>query len=216
MTTHELTPEAQAEQSVTAYRRAIGRDLRTLRKSRGWTLRNLSDEVNRHGHHIATMSLSRIEQGARDMRGPEIIALALAFGVSAAELLTPSDPGDDGTVHVGNRAVRWDVARRWVAGEVPLLVSVADELDNVRNGQYDEVEHLRAPHALPPMSEIAWQVRRSTPHVGPHRICVESAYGQIWSSVDGGSAEEARRRQIEEAAYQRAVEDAARQPAVTA
>ncbi len=66
----------------TSYREAVGRILHGLRADRGWSLRALSE---RSGLSVAF--LSEIERGLKEPSGAVLGHLAVAFGVSLADLL---------------------------------------------------------------------------------------------------------------------------------
>lgn len=194
---------------IDEYRSAVGRDLHRMRRQRDMSIRDLAAACARHGVEIAIAALSRVERGLRDLRAPEILALSRALDVAPIELMTPT-PADSDTlavpVAVADGPVRWDVARRWTAGECDLDASAELGMDSVHGGILPDITPTRrAAHSMSPVAEIAWQMRRLTPHTGHHRICVEMTADEIWVSVDGGGAEEARMQAIREAEYQRRV-----------
>lgn len=66
---------------------AVAGNVRDLRRGRGWTLEQLSAELDSAGHPLSLNVLSRIETMERGVRVQDLVALARVFGVSVDRLL---------------------------------------------------------------------------------------------------------------------------------
>lgn len=64
-------------------------------------------------------AISKIENNQRAVRGGELVALALALGVSPIRLLLPAESVDDVAL-THSFTVHWEQAWRWAVGELPL------------------------------------------------------------------------------------------------
>lgn len=62
--------------------RAFGRNLRALREEKGWTQEQLADKSG-----LASVQISRIERGVREVRLTTILRLIAALDVSPNRLL---------------------------------------------------------------------------------------------------------------------------------
>jgi transcriptional regulator with XRE-family HTH domain len=76
---------------------SVAHNITGLRRSRGWSLRKLSDRCADAGKRIAIGRLSRIEtsrDGSRTLKVSvdDLVVLAAAFEVSTDHLLAPWDP----------------------------------------------------------------------------------------------------------------------------
>ncbi len=60
----------------------FGQNVRAARLARGWTQERLAQESG-----LATVQISRIERGKREVRITTLVRLVAALGVSANELL---------------------------------------------------------------------------------------------------------------------------------
>lgn len=60
----------------------FGENVRTARKARGWTQEDLAQRTG-----LATVQVSRIERGQREIRLTTLLRLLAAFEVPPAELL---------------------------------------------------------------------------------------------------------------------------------
>lgn len=60
----------------------FGDNVRAARHARGWTQEDLAHETG-----LATVQISRIERGVREIRLTTLLRLLTAFGVSSEELL---------------------------------------------------------------------------------------------------------------------------------
>jgi transcriptional regulator with XRE-family HTH domain len=61
--------------------------VRTLRKTRGWSVQHLADLINATGHQIGRATLATLEiEPRRHVTVDELFALAQAFGVTIEQL----------------------------------------------------------------------------------------------------------------------------------
>ncbi len=65
----------------------IGPKLKSLRKSIGYTQKELAEKLQLRGGDFTALTILRIEQGKRFVPDYEIVALADFFNISADELL---------------------------------------------------------------------------------------------------------------------------------
>ncbi len=66
----------------------IGKNLKTLRKSKGLTQRELAEKLQLLGHDFSDLTILRIEQGSRFVPDYEVVILAEYFNISTDELLS--------------------------------------------------------------------------------------------------------------------------------
>jgi 8-oxo-dGTP pyrophosphatase MutT (NUDIX family)/transcriptional regulator with XRE-family HTH domain len=104
-------------------------NLAALRAERRLTYKDLSDRLEQLGRPIPTLGLSRIEKGKRRVDADDLVALALALGVSPAALLLPrnTDAYDEIELTSSVRATA-RAAWEWSAGNFPLVISGAEPL----------------------------------------------------------------------------------------
>lgn len=89
----------------------------------------LSRKLAERGREIPPLGLRRIESGDRRVDADDLIALALALGVSPLALLLSAE---DGPVLEGGKPYPAEQIWKWATGEHPLLGS-DDVLDFIRN-----------------------------------------------------------------------------------
>lgn len=98
----------------------VGANVKTLREAAGLTFRALSERLAGLGRQMLPSGLHRLEQGRRRIDADELVALALALGVTPNRLLLPPD-ADGATVEltagVETRAL---YAWMWANGSAPL------------------------------------------------------------------------------------------------
>ena len=76
------------ENEATRTTRAVGANVRRLRTEREMTLEQLAELVEARGVTMSLFTLSKTERGLRTVSVDELVALAAALEVPAAELLT--------------------------------------------------------------------------------------------------------------------------------
>ncbi|SOB84239.1 helix-turn-helix domain-containing protein [Streptomyces sp. 1331.2] len=121
--------------------RMVAANLRQLREAKGLSLRALAAEVQRLGHSLSPDAINKIENGrllgaeqegmssppVRRMDVDDLVALALALGVTPNRLLLP-DPSWEGEVSLAPEVTHESgVAWQWATGERPLLDPNATE-----------------------------------------------------------------------------------------
>lgn len=65
----------------------IGERIKTLRKEKGLTQKQLAEKLQLEGHEFSDLTILRIEQGSRFVPDYEIVILADFFGISTDYLL---------------------------------------------------------------------------------------------------------------------------------
>ncbi|WP_330354462.1 helix-turn-helix domain-containing protein [Streptomyces chartreusis] len=99
----------------------VRQNVETLREEQNLSLVGLSRRLAELGRPIPTLGLSRIENGERRVDADDLVALAAALGVSPVTLLLPrEDPAKPVALAEHLTAPSWQVAWRWMHGEVPL------------------------------------------------------------------------------------------------
>jgi transcriptional regulator with XRE-family HTH domain len=92
-----------------------------LRDVRSLTYKKLSEALEAAGRPIFPLGLSRLERGARRVDVDELVALAVALGVSPSTLLLPRDADPDDMVQLTpSVSVRAWIAWQWMDGQMPL------------------------------------------------------------------------------------------------
>ncbi|GAA1028006.1 hypothetical protein GCM10009557_11450 [Virgisporangium ochraceum] len=115
-------------------RRAAER-VRMLREQQKLQFKELSERLAALGRPIAALGLSRIEKGERRIDADDLVALALAFGVTPLALLLPniSPTGitwrPDSVDLTSERAMTFPEAWRWATGvQPPDAISLSESL----------------------------------------------------------------------------------------
>jgi transcriptional regulator with XRE-family HTH domain len=128
-----------------------------LRGERKLTYRELSDRLAQLGRPIPTLGLSRIEKGERRVDADDLVALAIALGVTPNALLLPRDV--DAITEVAltpTKSVLAGAAWNWADGRNfmhgPQHGSWRDQLDFVTQSR---PRWQQAEYALQRMEEIA-------------------------------------------------------------
>ncbi|TSE00673.1 helix-turn-helix transcriptional regulator [Skermania sp. ID1734] len=102
---------------------AVRANIKRLRKDR-WTLRELSERMERVGRPMSHTSLSQIETGARRADVDDLMALAVALDVSPTTLLMPVAESADAEVSAtGVGTVQAGALWKWLLVELPLSES---------------------------------------------------------------------------------------------
>src|SRR5215217_819117 len=101
---------------------SLTHNARRLREARGLSYAELSRRLADTGRDIPPLGLRRIESGERRVDADDLVALALALGVSPVTLLMPDTADGDSKVEVTGltepcRAERW---WEWLTAGKPL------------------------------------------------------------------------------------------------
>jgi transcriptional regulator with XRE-family HTH domain len=95
---------------------AVRVNVAAMRKTRGVTLRDLSEKMTETGHPMAHNTINEIERGARRVDVDDLVALAAALDVSPIDLLGIGDgPGRD-------------------SAETSLIIDLLRQIDRKREG----------------------------------------------------------------------------------
>ncbi|MET8947425.1 helix-turn-helix transcriptional regulator [Streptomyces sp. NPDC004542] len=131
---------------------AVAANIARLRERRGLTTRQLSGELERAGRSIPASGITRMEKGERVVTADELVALAVAFGVSPSALLLPlTDRSSDPVEVTGGGTVSAGDAWSWANGERPLRFSEgAERREMVEHQLYGRPQWLyeRSPERL--------------------------------------------------------------------
>ncbi|WP_332758910.1 helix-turn-helix domain-containing protein [Streptomyces sp. MT206] len=104
--------------------KTVADNLARLRKVRGFTTRQLSGLLERNGRPIPASGITRMEKAERQVTVDELVALAVALGVSPAALLLPLTPSGDEAVDVtGAGSASAADAWAWASSRRPLRLS---------------------------------------------------------------------------------------------
>jgi transcriptional regulator with XRE-family HTH domain len=101
--------------------RQVIENVKGLREEHGWNREQLSERLREVGRPIRATGLARLEAGKRRVDADDLVAIAMAFGVSPVRLLLPAERGPGGVGLTDTRTVSWEVAWRWMVGELPML-----------------------------------------------------------------------------------------------
>lgn len=82
---------------------------------------DLAKRMTDLGRPIAATGITRIESGQRRVDADDLVALAVALGVTPTLLLLPPDVSDDDVAVTPTRTAPWLAAWRWATGDQPLL-----------------------------------------------------------------------------------------------
>jgi transcriptional regulator with XRE-family HTH domain len=111
----------------------VQQNVRRLREERNLTMAELSRRLggDKIGRKIPTLALARIEKGERRVDVDDLVALAIALGVSPTALLLPpladEDQDLDEPVKLAERkTVTWESAWRWGTGDAPIDEHLSD------------------------------------------------------------------------------------------
>lgn len=103
----------------------VARNIRQIRKKRGFQYVELAEQLERLGREIPTWGLRKIESGGRRVDADDLVALAAALGVSPSSLLMPNlatVAKDDLVPITGNhKPITASVVWRWLNAEEPLV-----------------------------------------------------------------------------------------------
>jgi transcriptional regulator with XRE-family HTH domain len=101
--------------------RTVAANIVRLRKRADLTTRALAERLTAAGRAVSQSSITRMEKAEKAVSVDDLVALAVAFGVSPAALLLPLEDASDATVEVtGAGQVPAEQAWAWASGERPL------------------------------------------------------------------------------------------------
>jgi len=123
--------------------RRVAANLRRIRREHSTTTAALSQRLAAIGHPIADTGITKTEKGDRRVDADDLVALALALGVTPNTLLMPhveylTDPGEDLLTPVvgGTAEQMW----QWAQGEQPIGISVEGARSWLGDGKYPQLE----------------------------------------------------------------------------
>ena len=106
------------------YSAHLARQIRVTRESRGMTQTDLAKAMKDQGLPFWQQTIQRIEEGSREVRVPELFALASALGVPPGELVGVPLPAPLPDPEAIRRAF-CDVARGVVTGQMEERIALA-------------------------------------------------------------------------------------------
>lgn len=125
-------------QNLGAIGENVARNVRTIRDRMSYE--TLSKKLTALGRPIPVLGLSRIESNARRVDADDLVALAVALGVSPVRLLLPAEDVGEVPLTPTERA-SWAAAWAWATGERPLPAS-----EHVAEVDAETFERDNAPH----------------------------------------------------------------------
>jgi transcriptional regulator with XRE-family HTH domain len=131
-------------------------NLAEIRRTKRLTTGALSERLTALGRPILPTGITKIEKGARRVDVDDLVALALALGVTPNRLLLP-DTVPESLLPPGERpagdvtltpevSVTAQAAWRWASGEAPLPVRMPWDDQNADSAQYREFQRVNRPH----------------------------------------------------------------------
>jgi transcriptional regulator with XRE-family HTH domain len=104
-------------------------NLTELRQARRLAYRELAERLTEIGRVIPVLGLSRIEDGNRRVDADDLVALAIALGVTPSALLLPRSGEPDKEIDLAHRTrATARAAWAWADGAFPLVASGAAPL----------------------------------------------------------------------------------------
>ncbi|MDG9673024.1 helix-turn-helix transcriptional regulator [Micromonospora sp. DH14] len=135
----------------------VARNLQQLRKDRKLTVRALSARLGKLGRPILPSGITKIEDNSRRVDVGDLVALALALGVTPDRLLLPVDAAVDQDVPLTPAvAARQFQLWAWARAESPLmagLVALIDDENDSPAPLQELVDDFRR-HSLPPSERL--------------------------------------------------------------
>ena len=136
------------------------RNIERLRTELGISQRQLAVRLTELGRPVPGTALSKIERGERRVDVDDLVAIALALGVSPSTLLLPNVADDTEIKVTGAGTVTAKAAWDWADGISPLLPPPGDE-DGAGEGEGGALAHAlrsrpegrRADHLVAPPEE---------------------------------------------------------------
>jgi len=94
----DVGKQRERRNPIGAPTRIVGANVKRIRGDIGFTQADLSRSLAQNGHPIPVSSIGRIETGDRRVEVDDLVALALALGVSPLALLLPHTRGPEDVV----------------------------------------------------------------------------------------------------------------------
>ncbi len=110
----------------------VAHNVQHLRHDQNLSLQGLSDRLTDLGQPISLGQLSKLERGHRRVDVDDLVALAVALGVSPSRLLLPETTGPEDVPLTPALRCSTDEAWRWAAGVAPLHRGKRLDLDRVQ------------------------------------------------------------------------------------
>lgn len=104
----------------------VAENVRRLRDAKRWSLTDLSEEMRRVGRPMLSSGLHRLETGKRRVDADDLVALALAFGVSPVTMMMPFTARGDVRLTdtmTADALAAWD----WMRGLRPIDLPADEE-----------------------------------------------------------------------------------------
>lgn len=89
-----MTVESEPRTGAVDHEALAGRLLRQLRQARGWSMREVAEQMEGYGYHWHQSVIAKIETGQRPLRLNEALDLAALHGVPLTDLVVPPPAGD--------------------------------------------------------------------------------------------------------------------------
>lgn len=170
----------------------VARNVRKLREDRELSTTKLAERLKDLGRPIGPTAITRLEAGQRRVDTDDLVALAIALGVSPNRLLLPAERADDERDTVAltpNKSSEWHLAWRWAAGDQPLLThEEAADMDFI-DSRVREFSEENQPYLGPIAREVYRQLVVRFRLRPPFRYTIWFDGKEITSSATmGGSA----------------------------
>lgn len=118
----------------------------------GMQYKELSERLSELGRPIPPLGLRRIEAGERRVDVDDLVALAVALGVSPLAILLPTDGAHDlasPLTGVTDREVAHNVQWKWALGQEPLTMGTAADNKRFAVASVPEIENRKVPSFRP-------------------------------------------------------------------
>jgi transcriptional regulator with XRE-family HTH domain len=108
---------------------SVTHNVRRIREARGLSYAELSRQLADMGRQIPPLGLRRIESGERRVDADDLVALAIALGVTPITLLMPYTKNEDTCVEVTglSEPVRDTTLWNWLQARIPISGNVGGD-----------------------------------------------------------------------------------------
>lgn len=186
--------------------KTVAANVRRLRAQRGLTTQQLAERLEGLGRPILANAITKIEQGRRRVDVDDLMALAIALGVTPNALLLPHEVHGQHQPTAIPEAIPHASLWYWADGATPLPTSVDPTIEGTESEEDSkqlEAEFRRqaAPQAFHPAAvfahvvdletavKAALEMARSTPAFAPQVARVAEQYAEAWTVVTDGIKE---------------------------